>query len=138
MNSYCEIERCGHPSRYIIRWADVARWVMVCGNHDVQIAHRNLRALGLSAGEAKEWGHSYIADPDSVARLESGWSVGHDQQATAVAAETVSFEMRMLVGAFVKAATIHDTCAVCDKDLGGHEPDCLVVEAQRALRADQP
>ena len=71
MNSYCEIERCGHPSRCLIRWADVARWVTVCGNHDVQIAHRNLKALGLSAGEAKEWSHSYIADPDSVARLES-------------------------------------------------------------------
>jgi len=78
MNSYerdaadiCEIGLCGRPSRYLIRWADLAWWVTVCGNHDLQIAHRNLKALGLSAGEAKEWGHSYIADPDSVARLES-------------------------------------------------------------------
>ena len=82
MNSYerdaaviCEIGLCGRPSRYIIRWADVARWVTVCGNHDVRIAHHNLRALGLSGREAKEWSKAYIADPDSVARLESSGRV---------------------------------------------------------------
>ena len=41
--------------------------------------------------------------------------------------------MRMLLGALVKVVTNHDTCGVCDTSLGGHEPDCLVLEARAAL-----